>query len=121
MQFLYKITLIGLGLALLSACATPAKTYIIPKTEGQYIARGISSDQNIATEAALSNARSVCDNQGKTLEVLKIDTIYRGINQDVKVFASIASRTATMNGVPGVTPNLSNDNDYEINVDFQCR
>jgi glycine/D-amino acid oxidase-like deaminating enzyme len=91
----------------------------MPMAGGQYRTTGFGEDENAAQGAALKAAQAACDKQSRRLEVVSTQTKYKGVvsestNQNIAAANKIAAYAGAW------VPTLSDDNDYEVTLQFTC-
>ena len=106
---------------LLTGCATAVKTNILPLGDA-YQAISTSSDEQTAIGDAITQATSRCQQQGKTLAVVRQTSTYRGVDKGLKEVANVASDIAFMTTrayVPSGS-SFTHDDDYLVKTTFKC-
>lgn len=134
------VCLVGVVLFLGQGCST-AKVRVMPGEDGvnHVISRDIERDD--AEEAAVDEAKKYCEDQGKTMVVVKNEqTNYEGsMDEDTRKNVRNASKAAmilggpagvaTESGVVGgalggagaVGYSMTSDRDYEAKFTFKCK
>lgn len=109
------------GIAFLSGCAvSPKMGNIIPQAGGKYqvITNGASRDE--ALKSALFSAESTCKERDMRHIISAQSTNYKGmVSEDAnKTMDRAASIVAAVTGT--WIPTLSDDEDYQMTLDFSC-
>lgn len=120
--FMTPRPLLALSLAILAAGCTQAASsaLVIPYQDGRYTSVASAADEKDALRAAVAGAKQECAGQKKALAVGKSSTRYKGVltpelTKTVKQIDRIINQ-------PGASPlpDLSDDEDYEVTVEFRC-
>lgn len=116
-----KIKLLSsLALALiLTACASSKPANVMPMAGGQFRTTGFGEDENAAQGAAIKAAQAACDKQSRRLEVVSTQTKYKGVvSEETNKNLATAGKLASYVGA--WVPTLTDDNDYEVTLQFTC-
>lgn len=107
---------------ILSGCSSMNQdsTVLIPKQNHRYEVLANAEEQMPAQKAALDRANRVCQEQGKSLEVLSSNTQYQGSGKELATATAFASKAAFMNGSSTFVPSSKTDNDYQTKIEFKC-
>ncbi|WP_237772487.1 hypothetical protein [Herbaspirillum robiniae] len=104
---------------ILTACASTKPANVMPMAGGQYRTTGFGEAENDAQGAALKAATATCDKAGKRLEVTSSQTKYKGVVSE-STNRNLNAANTLAGYVGGFVPTLSDDNDYEVTLQFTC-
>ena len=120
-----KLLITGLLSAfVLSACSTTPtnNTTIIQKPNNQFEVTGLGKSELIAKNNAANAANKSC---GKSAAiVLNEKTTYNGVLQgvvDPQTGKLIQAATNVLGKISGTNTDISNDDDYQTTLTFQCQ
>lgn len=110
-----RSTLILLGTFAVTACSS---TTMIPQAGGLFTVIANASSEDQATELASYKARSTCQLQNQSLQVIDLKTSYQGIDHDQQKLIELAQKTLPPNKISG-SYSRSNYN-YKSTITFRC-
>lgn len=104
-----------------AACTQAANSaLVIPYQDGRYTSVASADNEKDALRLAVAGAKQECGAQKKALAVGKSSTRYQGVltpelTKTVKQIDRIITQTGDL-----PLPDLSDDEDYEVTVEFRC-
>jgi len=104
-----------LAAMLISSCAS---TRILPKDDGTYLVVGNSESESRAFDAALDDAKDLCQKRGRRFRMIHQKAEYKGMDKTAKGVVN-ALGMVTGNGSDSYYATHSHD-DNRVEIHFRC-